>query len=117
MIGVGDRSRNFSDSEFRDRRTGHNPPPPQRLIDVLQRLRDVANRPIPIVSGHRCPESNQAVGGACHSRHIEGDAADIPEGLATRAQAEAAGASGIGLRGKWVVHVDVRPGPLTVWVY
>lgn len=72
---------------------------------------------MPIFSGHRCPETNQAVGGACHSRHIEGDAADIPAGFATRAQAQAAGATGIGMRGKWCVHVDVRPGPVTVWQY
>lgn len=38
-----------------------------------------------------------------------GTAADIPEGYATEDEAERAGFRGIGTRGKWAIHVDVRP--------
>lgn len=76
-----------------------------------------AGRPIPIVSGYRTPDTNRAVGGAPSSRHLQGDAADIPAGLVTEIDALRAGATGIGLSGHWVTHVDVRPGAVTVWRY
>lgn len=48
--------------------------------------------------------------------HLYGKAADIPKGLATVAQALAAGFTGVGHRGRWVVHVDVRPGKAVVFI-
>jgi len=38
-----------------------------------------------------------------------GDAVDIPAGLVTLDQALASGFRGIGLDGRWVVHLDCRP--------
>lgn len=115
MSAVGDLSPHFSSGEFADRSTGHLVRPPEKLVQVLELIRALRPGPLTIVSGHRCPDHNAAVGGAPDSRHIHGDAADIPAGRATRIQAEACGAVGIGVRGGWVVHVDVRPGPRVVF--
>lgn len=117
MTAVGDLSEHFSAGEFADRVTGHLLPPPPQLLQVLERIRAITGRPLAIVSGHRCCERNKRVGGADRSRHIYGDAADIPAGRATPAQARSAGATGIGVRDGWAVHVDVRPGPPTTWSY
>lgn len=114
---MGDLSSHFSQHEFTDRRTGHAVRPPDELLQVLEHLRNLRGRPLHIVSGHRCCTTNAAVGGAPRSRHLVGDAADIPSGYATVRQAEACGAVGIGVRGEWVVHVDVRPGPPVRWRY
>jgi zinc D-Ala-D-Ala carboxypeptidase len=116
---VGDLSPHFDRSEFRDKRTGELPAgaPSRALIDVLERLRSRVGRPLRIVSGYRSPATNKAVGGAPRSRHLYGDAADIPSGYATTAEAAAAGAVGIGSRGRWAIHVDTRPGPPARWRY
>lgn len=106
---MGDLSAHFSRAEFRDRTTGEVRDPPQRLLEVLERLRAAGGgRPLPIVSGYRSETHNRAVGGAPNSQHLRGRAADLPSGRFTVAQAVAAGARGIGHCGGWVVHVDVR---------
>lgn len=110
MTGVGDLSAHFSINEFVDRRTQHVVRPPAQLLAVLEAIRALRGTPLPIVSGHRCISSNKAVGGARNSRHIAGDAADIPSGRVTAEAALACGAVGVGVRNGWVVHVDVRPG-------
>lgn len=114
---MGDLSAHFSSHEFVDRRTGHRKGPPPRLIEVLETLRALDGKPLPITSGHRCILSNRKVGGAIRSRHIAGDAADIPGGRFTLGQAWAAGAVGVGTRGGFAVHVDVRPGGQVTWRY
>lgn len=49
-----------------------------RLVTlVLQPAREELKRPILVSSGFRCPELNQAVGGAVNSQHLRGLAADI----------------------------------------
>ena len=114
---MGDLSPHFSRSEFDCAHCGAGVVSPQ-LLAILERLRAGAGgRPLTIVSGFRCVPHNRAVGGAPLSRHVAGDAADIPAGYATPAQAAAAGAVGIGISGKWAVHVDWRPGPQTRWFY
>jgi len=47
-----------------------------RLPDALQELRDTLGTPIIINSGYRCFKHNAAVGGAKHSLHLNGMAAD-----------------------------------------
>ena len=50
----------------------------QALVDhVLQPLRDLYDQSIRIASGYRCPTLNSIIGGAQHSQHMTGDAADI----------------------------------------
>lgn len=114
---MGDLTAHFSGHEFADRRTGQLVGPPARLLAVLEVCRYIAGRPLHIVSGYRSPSTNSDVGGAPASRHLFGDAADIPSGYVTVDQAEQAGAVGIGEKDGWAVHVDVRPGPPARWSY
>lgn len=114
---MGDLSPHFSRDEFVDARTGHYIRPPVKLLQLLEELRGKTGRPLVIVSGHRCVSTNRRVGGAPRSRHIAGDAVDLRPGVATVAEAARAGAVGIGERGGWAVHVDVRPGPAARWSY
>jgi uncharacterized protein YcbK (DUF882 family) len=107
---VGERSPHFSTDEFVDHHTGHLVRPPAALLTVLEAMRALRGTPLDILSGHRCPSTNRAVGGARNSRHIAGDAADLLPGRFTAAQALACGAVGVGVRDGYVVHVDVRPG-------
>ena len=110
-------SAHFVEDEFRSR-DGTTPNVQARLVWALERLRAMkGGRPLVIISGHRSPADNRRVGGAARSRHLYGDAADIPAGYATVEEAAAAGFVGIGSRGKWAVHVDVRPGPPARWRY
>jgi uncharacterized protein YcbK (DUF882 family) len=89
-----------------------------RLVWHLERLRAICGgRPLRIVSGYRDPAHNARVGGAPASRHLHGDAADLPYGYATIEQAVQAGFRGIGTRGRYAVHVDMRPGPPARWRY
>lgn len=115
---MGDLSPHFSRSEFRDHKTGALIGPSQGLVDALERLRSArGGRPLSIVDGYRSPATNAAVGGASDSRHMHGDAADIPAGYCNVDQARKAGFTGIGhKRNGWVVHVDCRPGPVVVFV-
>ncbi len=113
---MGDLSEHFDRHEFRDRRTGAVMVDPH-LVEHLERLRALIERPLPIVSGYRSRTTNRAVGGGRRSQHLYGRAADIPPELATLDQALEAGFTGIGLAGDWVTHVDVRPGRVTVWRY
>ena len=49
-----------------------------QLIDnILDPLREAWGRPIIVGSGYRCEALNKAVGGAAHSQHKLGQAADI----------------------------------------
>lgn len=88
-----------------------------QLMAALERLRDLIDRPLPIVSGYRCVRHNASVGGARRSQHVLGRAADLPYGIVTKAQALQAGFTGLGTKGGYVTHVDVRDGPVTVWKY
>ena len=114
---MGDLSAHFSVSEFVDRRTGHRYGPDPELVAVLERIRALRPGPLVVVSGHRCCSSNVTVGGAPQSRHIAGDAADIPPERATPSEAFECGAVGVGERDGWAVHVDTRPGPRARWEY
>ncbi len=72
-------SKSFKDTEFACHccdslpEDGMNP----KLINLLQEIRDKVNQPITILSGYRCPKHNDEVGGAKHSQHCLGNAADI----------------------------------------
>ena len=88
----------------------------RRLARALEDLRHrCGDRPLRVLSGYRTAEHNAAVGGAPHSAHLRCLAADIPRGYCTLEQALAAGFTGVGVDGQDVVHVDVRPGPVTVF--
>lgn len=112
---MGDLSPNFDTREFRCRHCGALRGPDVSLVATLQRMRTAKKRPLIVVSGYRCPEHNARVGGASRSRHLYGDAADVPAGYATADEWRRAGATGIGIRDGQVVHVDVRRHPVTFW--
>jgi len=114
---MGDLSKNFSRHEFACRCCGR-AEINQRLVDALQELRDLACELVRISSGYRCPEHNQAIGGATRSQHLLGTAADIAvRGLTPAAmfslaeEVEAFRNGGIGVYpDKGFIHVDVRDG-------
>jgi len=114
---MGDLSPHFSRSEFRCRHCGALSGPDPQLLLVLERIRDLTDQPLRVVSGYRCTTHNRAVGGAVTSQHLSGRAADLPPGRATLTQAVAAGARGVGCKDGWAVHVDVRPGDRATWTY
>lgn len=116
---MGDLSKHFSAAEFACKdNCGYGQPHP-RLVSVLEAIRDQAgDKPIVPTSGLRCPPHNAEVHGAPRSRHCSGEAADIPAGLVREQGARRAGATGIGIKDGWVIHVDVRQtrSPV-VWEY
>ena len=89
-----------------------------KFLSSLEALRDKANLPLVISSGHRCAQWNAVVGGAPRSMH-KTIAVDVllrgHERHALRQQAESLGFTGIGL-GKTFIHLDQRTKPAT-WFY
>ncbi len=97
-----------------------------RFLDALQRLRDLAGKPLAINSGRRCSVRNASVGGASKSQHKEAIAADISlnghDAAHLARLAVKAGFTGIGF-GRTFLHVDMRehrtafhyPGGQAAW--
>ena len=78
------------------------------LIDTLEEFRRVIGCPITIISGYRCPKHNIAVGGAEHSYHLLGQAADIRVANIDRAKHFVRQYfDGVGFYNNHI-HVDVR---------
>lgn len=124
---MGDLTKNFDTSEFACPCCNKIPPIEtiQPLASALQAMRDRISRergadtPIIITSGYRCEKHNQEENGSPKSQHMAGRAADIkikgflPQETAWYAK-QVKALHGIGTYPKHV-HVDVRPGKLTVW--
>ena len=74
-------TKNFSADEFRCRDGSAVPvqfyASTQLLMLQLEALREELQAPIRITSGYRSPEYNASIGGAKHSKHMLGQAADI----------------------------------------
>lgn len=106
---------NFNLSEFLH---GNDPPPSPWILDNLYRLanrlqvvRDLLGKPIIINSGYRTPAHNRAIGGAAHSFHLSGMAADIVVPGMTAAQVQQflkQWSGGMGCYQHYT-HVDIRP--------
>lgn len=90
------------------------------LIERLEEMRELIDRPIKITSGYRCRTHNKRVGGAVHSQHVQGTAADIQViGMTPKQLSEIAmdvGFRGIGIAENFL-HVDVRATHLAIWTY
>lgn len=87
-----------------------------KLVKILQNIRDHFGKPVHISSAYRCSKWNKAVGGVSRSYHCYGQAADIKvEDIApaeVAKYAESIGVLGIGLyetnADGHFVHVDTR---------
>ena len=114
-------SRNFRSEEFACKCCGRCEMD-QRLIDVLQLIRDILNKPIYINSGYRCDKHNKEVGGSANSQHVKGKAADIRiKDMSVKQMYEMVKCfptiTGIGIYPEQhFIHVDVREKPAR-WVY
>ena len=114
---MGDLTNNFSRAEFACKcgcgKDDINP----TLVSLLQEIRDHFDQPVKIVSGVRCPQRNNRVGGARKSQHLLGNAADIvidgikPKDVAAIANTFMTHFGGIKAYPRFT-HIDVRPG---VW--
>ena len=111
---MGDLSAHFSRSELQCRCCGRLQVD-WRLLDGLEKLRELAGVAIRVHAGYRCPEHNQKVGGVPHSEHMQGMAADIslPSISLQRAYELALevpqfAEGGIGVYDGGFLHVDVR---------
>ncbi len=87
------------------------------LVVMFERIRDIWDLPIGILSAYRTEKHNKSVGGAKNSMHLEGKALDLkpPKGVSIgsfysviRAKADVFGVRGLG-RYNTFVHVDIRP--------
>jgi len=92
----------------------------KRLVaSILQPLRDAVGKPITIMSGYRSPAYNRKIGGARHSQHMLGTAADIkikgmtPKQVADKIELLFA-PGGLG-RYPSFTHVDIRQGRKARW--
>lgn len=89
-------------------------------LQRLTRFRYIVGRPVTITSGYRCQSENTKIGGHPNSYHMQGMAIDIyVKGFYLEELLEVAkevGFHGIGIYSKKnFLHLDVRPGELTVW--
>lgn len=116
---MGDLSKHFSRHEIACKCGCGFAAVDERLVDILEEVRQQFSRPVVINSGCRCRQHNQAVGGAVASYHLPderglGRAADIrvlkipPEYVADCLEEKHPGGLGIGRYGWWT-HVDVGP--------
>ena len=84
--------------------------------DLLEPLRLWIGKGIAVTSGYRCEEVNRLAGGAKHSQHLFGEAADcyIPEGpvalLAALMASRLAFDQAITYRRKHILHLSYRKG-------
>lgn len=102
-----------------DARTSINP----ALLDRLNHLRELVNRPLVITSGLRCAVWNVQEGGVKDSEHLVGDAVDVrcagsTERYEILSHAFAAWFARVGI-GKTFVHLDVSPTKASgvIWLY
>lgn len=112
---MGDLSKNFSRKEFACHCGCGFDDISLELIAVLQQLRDYYGKPVKINSACRCEKHNAKVGGAKHSKHKEGIAADVvvsgvlPKDVHKYLIEKYEGRYGIG-RYNTFTHIDVRDG-------
>jgi hypothetical protein len=70
MINMGDLSEHFDKSEFACHCGCGNSKVNPELVEALEQLRAKAQAPVRILSGKRCKQHNDNVGGATLSQHL-----------------------------------------------
>jgi zinc D-Ala-D-Ala carboxypeptidase len=93
----------------------------ESVMFLLQRLRDLYNKPMRISSARRCRSWNKEVGGSKNSKHLHGLAVDIlvfndADRYELVRLAMSLGFNGIGV-GKNFVHLDARSSWGALWGY
>lgn len=84
-----------------------------KLITILQIVRNYFNTPVTIGSGYRTVQFNRTIDGATNSQHIYGKAADInvagktPQEVYNFLDKICADSYGLGIYSTWV-HIDTR---------
>ena len=107
--GTEQLSKNFKLREFRCKCGCGKALVDERLVEILQQIRDHFGKSVNINSGYRCATLNKAVGGDINSSHMQGMAADIivtgvkPSEVAK--YAESIGVRRIGLYDAGFVHI------------
>ena len=91
-----------------------------KLVDKLQSLRDLVEKPIVVTSGCRCELYNSHIGGVISSPHLDGLAADIQvDGMTPVTLAILANRiqyMRIGIYPKHL-HIDIKPAnPSKYWI-
>ena len=121
---MGDLTAHFSTSEFKCK--DGTPVPDQhvgnlRLLAMcLERIREVYDKPIKVISGYRTQAYNERCGGSKRSKHLEALAADFiiegehPIEIALKIEelieaGELPSGCGIGVYQKRFTHFDPRP--------
>jgi len=117
-------SKNFEDKEFYCpcKNCKKDKLPDDKLVTLLQNLRDKLNQPIYITKGGgiRCRNYNKIIGGYVDSPHLYGKATDIHvkdmDIVSLAKQARDIGFSRIGLY-RTFIHLDIiEPYPSASWV-
>lgn len=114
---MGDITKNFSRVEFTCKCGCGSDYIKYELVSLLQQIREIVNRPIVVISGVRCKNHNQRVGGAKVSKHLTGEAADIrvngytPNQIAKIANNILQNRGGIkAYSNQNFTHIDIRSG-------
>ena len=106
-------SKNFKVKEFACNDGSDNVIIDEKLVDILQKIRDHFGVPVTINSAYRTAEYNAKIGGVSNSQHTKGTAADIdvkgisPKQVAQYAEYLMPDMGGIG-EYETFTHVDVR---------
>ncbi|MEE9117550.1 MAG: D-Ala-D-Ala carboxypeptidase family metallohydrolase [Calditrichia bacterium] len=94
-----------------------------RLLEILDKIRDILGRPLIITSACRCPIHNHVEGGKENSAHLKGLAADLKvngskERFEVMEATLVAGMTRIGIA-KTFIHIDIDSSkPQRVaWLY
>lgn len=120
---MGDLSPHFSRWEFACKCGCGKDDVSMELVNGLEAIRTIIDRPLHITSGLRCANHNAAVGGVPNSAHLRGTAADVAVSGGSNRHEFVWTALDVGMRGigvaKTFIHVDVDvevPRP-SMWSY